>query len=131
MLTIASFALLTGMIAWVCLRPSPQAEALPLPAITEPVLPDIQERAIARLLRLSHFRRILDGSVFDYHCGASLEICDCQQLPYPHLILPYGDKQSVVFETADALEQYVVVQETVAELLRTGMKASGPVAEGS
>lgn len=127
LLIIASFSALIGTIAWVYRRPSPVPDALPLRAITDPAPPEIQERAVARLLRLPHFRRILDGSVFDYHRGASLEICDCPRLPYPHLILQYGGQQSVVFETAGALEQYVAVQEAVAELLRTGRHAPGPV----
>lgn len=131
LLVIAALAFLIGMVAWVCLRPSPMPEALLLPAITDPALPEIQERAVARLLRLPHFRRILDGSVFDYHCGASLEICDCQRLPYSHLIVHYGGKQSVVFKTAGALEQYVAVQEAVAASLMIGLNSSpSPVTEG-
>ncbi|MFA6310999.1 MAG: hypothetical protein WCV99_11135 [Sterolibacterium sp.] len=131
LLIITVSVLLIGMIAWVCLPPSFKAEALPLPAITDPALPEIQERAILRLLRLPHFRRILDGTVFDYYRGACLEVCECQRLPYPHLILNYGGQQSVVFQTAGALEQYVAVQETVAASLRTGVNSSpSPVTEG-
>lgn len=131
LLIIASFAALIGTIVWICRRPSPVPDALPLRAKSDPASPEIQERAVARLLRLPHFRRILDGSVLDFHRGAYLELCDCQRLPYPHLIVHYGGKQSVVFETAGALEQYVAVQEAVAASLSTGLNSSpSPVTEG-
>lgn len=122
---ITALAALISVIAFVSLRSSPKPEAEPRRPVTDPALPEIRDQAISRLLSLPHFRRILDGTIFDYYRGARLETCDCEQLPYPHLILDYGGKQSVVFETSGALEQYVAVQEAVAASLMTGMN-SGP-----
>ncbi|MBI5920480.1 MAG: hypothetical protein HY847_02385 [Betaproteobacteria bacterium] len=86
----------------------------------DPALPELQERAVFRLLRLPHFCLMLDGTLFDFFRGACLETCRCKKLPYPHLMLFYGGEQTVVFQTARALEQYVALQETVAELLKRG-----------
>ena len=123
---VAGLAVLIAILAWIYRRstPKPAAEPEPPRHVIDPALPEIQARAVERLLSLPHFRRILDGSVFDYYRGASLDTCDCTKLPYPHLILHYGGKQSVVFETAPALEQYVAVQEAVAAMLMGGMKNS-------
>lgn len=89
----------------------------PLPPVSDPALPEIQKQLVERLSQLPHFRRILDGSLFDYYRGARLHICTCEQLPYPHLLLTYGPKQGIVFQSAGALEHYVAVQEAVAVVL--------------
>jgi len=119
LIIVVGLVVLIVILAWIYRRstPKPAAEPEPPRHVIDPALPEIQARAVERLLSLPHFRRILDGSVFDYYRGASLDTCDCTKLPYPHLILHYGGKQSVVFETASALEQYVAVQEAVAAML--------------
>lgn len=123
---IAAFTFLIGMTVWGLRRSSPQTEAAPPRAILDPAGPEIQDQAIVRLLRLPHFRRIMDGSVFDYRRGARLAVCDCNKLPYPHLLLDYGSKLGVVFATAGALEHYVAVQEAVAAMLTAGMNHTQP-----
>ena len=125
LITLGVVATLAALSLWIYRRCKPKPEAtveieLP-PRVTDPALPDIQNRAVERLLRLSHFRRILDGSLFDYYQGARLETCDCTKLPYPHLTLDYGGKLGVLFETAGALEHYVAVQEAVAAMLTSGI----------
>ena len=119
---VAGLVALFALLAWIYRRSAPHPGAEPKPArrVPDPALPEIQTRAMERLLSLPHFRRILDGSVFDYYRGTRLEICDCKQIPYPHLVLDYGGKQRVAFETAGGLEHYVAVQEAVAALLILG-----------
>ena len=128
LLVMVGVMLATLIAALVIYRRSPiEPEVRPL--VSDPALPEIRERAVGRLLNLPHFRRILDGSLFDYCSGASLRTCTCEALPYPHLILDYGRKRSVVFETAGALEQYVAVQEAIGRLLM-GRSALGSTGEG-
>ena len=111
---------LPGAIVLARRRPSvPRQVSLP-PPVSDPALPKFQTQAVERLLSLPHFRRLLDGCIFDFYRGAWLEICTCRQLAHPHLILHYGGKQSLVFESADGLSQYVAVQEAVAAQLALG-----------
>ena len=107
----------------------PQVKPSVLPPVSDPALPEIRERAVERLICLPHFRSIRDGSLFDYRSGASLRTCTCEALPYPHLILKYGQQQGIVFETAGALDQYVSVQEATGRLL-TGRLAPSSTGEG-
>ena len=121
---------LIGLILFVWLRPTPAPVTAPRRFVTDPALPAIQDAAIARLLQLPQFRRVLDGGLFDYYRGACLESCDCTRLPYPHLLLSYGGGQGVLFETAGSLEHYVSVQERVAATLMAGtVPSASPTTE--
>ena len=133
LITAAIVAVLAALIAGFAFtyrRSAHKPEAKPQrPVPDDPALPEIQTKAMERLLSLPHFRRILDGSLFDYYQGARLETCDCTKLPYPHLTLDYGGKLGVVFETASGLEHYVAVQEAVAAMLMVGMNSSASSAK--
>jgi len=116
----AAIAVLIGVIAVSVCRTRQEPERAAHPLVLDPALPDVQAQMIERLVRLPHVRRLRDGSVFDYFRGARLYTCRCSQLSYPHLILSYGRKSSVVFEAAGSLAHYVSVQESIARLLATG-----------
>ena len=131
-LIVVAVSAMVGLLVYVCCSPDPAPEAPPPRFVTDPALPTIQDRAIARLLRLPHFRRTLGGALFDYYRGAHLETCTCKQLPYPHLQVTYGGKQGALFETAGALEQYVSLQEMVGAMLLAGRSSpASPSPEGN
>ena len=122
LITLAVIAgLVFAMAAILWLRtPEPEPKAIPeLPAVADPALPELQDQAVARLLRLPHVRKILDGSLFDYYRGARLHVCQCRRLSYPHIELDYGGKMGLLFQSAGALAQYVTVQEAIGALLRS------------
>ncbi|MBI5921292.1 MAG: hypothetical protein HY847_06535 [Betaproteobacteria bacterium] len=121
LLCVLAFAVFLGGIVPACRRSPVASEALPSRSVTDPVLPAIQAQAVARLIRLPHFRRIPDGSLVDFYCGSRLTVCGCKQLPYPHLVVQYGDALAVAFESDGALEQYVAVQEAIAPALIFGV----------
>jgi len=118
LMTLATvFAIAIALLAWLRWPAVQSAASVQRPVPDDPALPEIQALATDRLLRLPHFRRILDGSLFDFYRGTRLTICDCTKPPYPHLTLDYGGKQMLAFESAGGLEHYVAVQEAVAAML--------------
>ena len=130
LLCILAFAVLLGGIVLACRRAPPPPQEPPSRPVADPALPAIQAQAVARLLRLPHFRRIPDGSLVDFYCGSRLTVCECKQLPYPHLVVRYGDALGVALESAGALEQYVAVQEAIAPALVFGVNLfHSPAAE--
>lgn len=132
LMLIAGLIVLVALFRLIDRRPASDAAATPQGSSTnDPALPEVQTRAVERLLRLPHFRRILDGSLFDFYQGARLKVCDCDKLAYPHLLIEYSDNQGLIFETAAALEHYVEVQEAVsAMLMRTRDRTTQPAREG-
>ena len=136
---IGVLAALLSLRAWIHRRGTPDPDAaaaaaaidLP-PAVSDPAGPDLEDRAVARLLTLPHFGRIAEGSIVDYYGGGRLTSCNCPKLPYPHLVLDTGGRQGMAFYTASALDQYVAVQEAVAAMLRAANSGSAlPAREGS
>lgn len=98
--------------------------------LTDPAPPAVQDGAVGRLLRLPHIRRLVDGTLLDYYRGIRIETCQCQQFPYPHLVVCYGEQCNIALATASALEQYVAVQEAIGAWLDQGMTPRNTPVEG-
>lgn len=98
--------------------------------LTDPAPPALQDGAVGRLQRLPHIRRLVDGTLLDYYRGSRIETCQCQHIPYPHLVVCYGDKRNIALATASALEQFVAMQEAIGALLGQAMKSRNTIVEG-
>jgi len=46
--------------------------------------------ALGRLLELPQFCRLMDGTIIDWVSGAQITLCDCRELPSPHLMVSWG-----------------------------------------
>lgn len=79
-----------------------------------------QQAAIEHLASLPHFRKLRDGSLFDYLQGSRIMPCRCGDgLPF-HLMVRYGKgwRHGIALVSRGALTQYLSVQDAVAIGLR-------------
>ena len=127
-MVIILFALLAVLVVAIVIllcrsedAPKPRYEV-----VADPAVPEIQDRALERLAQLPHFRRLRDGSLHDYFRGSRLSRCTCSDLPFPHLLLKYGDKHTIAFETTAGLYHYIACQENIAALLVSVLPRESP-----
>lgn len=89
-----------------------------------------QQAALEQLASLPQFRRLDDGTVFDYLQGNTVSPCRCGQYSPFHLLVNYGKgrRHAIALVTRSALAQYLAVQTAVGSgLRRQAPQSSVPV----
>lgn len=75
-----------------------------------------QQAAIDHLAALPHYRKLSDGTLFDYLQGSYVTSCHCGMYSPYHLMVRYGEgrRHAIALVSRSALSQFLALQDAVA-----------------